>query len=365
MTRATEVRRTGGADVELVPLPPAPPFDSWTPALLDALSASLGRRVRFARGPDEPEGRALGPWAFPSALETADAELPPAWTGSLVVRIADREAEVRREDAALRFAAAHGLGAPTALACVELDDTPPAGDELRATHALVTAVPDLVPLPDLIGYNLKYADDLLGGFARAHATLHECDPHGLDEVVPVLSVADELARIDGTRFGVELAWLRAQTLPPTRLVLCHGGYQPMCVSGPPPGRWEDTGGPGSGLVAGNWNGALLAPREYDIAMTLTAFWMAPFFAPNRSERTAFKLIRNTLSNRYRLEYAAVAPFDAGALRFWLGFHALRGMARLADAYDYDGSRFAAPERGGLPSVIAPELGRLFKMQQRG
>jgi hypothetical protein len=281
-----------------------------------------------------------------------------------MVRLADRDAEARREDMALRFCEAHDLGAPRVLARVGLDGPPPVDTELRATHALVTRVPDLVPLPELIGYNLRYSDELLGGFARAHAALHACDPGGLEEFVPTLSVADELERIDGRRFAKELDWLRANAPAPTRRVLCHGGYQPLCASGPAPDRWEELGGPGCGLVAANWCGAVLAEREFDVGFTLACFWMAPYFAPDRSERTALKLIRNTLSNRYRLEYTAVAPLDPDALRFWLGFHAVRGMARLAGAYDYTGSLFAAPERGILPSVIAPELGRLFKMQRR-
>ena len=364
-TSPTPARRRGGADIEQVPPPPAPPLDTWAPALLDSVAAHLGQSVRYASGPEPSEDRSQGPWAYPFELATSEGELPSEWQGRLMVRLADSDTEVRREETALEFCAAHDLGAPAVLTGLDLGDVPQLDDEPRATHALVTSMPDLVPLPELIGFNLRYSDELLGGFARAHAALHDCDPSGLEASIPILSIADELDRIDEAPFTKELAWLREHTPPTARPVLCHGGYQPMCASGPPPDRWKELGGPGSGLVAGNWTGAVLAEREFDVGFTLACFWMAPYFAPDRSERTALKLIRNTLSNRYRLEYTAVAPLDLDALRFWLAFHAVRGMARLADAYDYTGSLFAAPERGNLPSVIGPELGRLFKMQRRG
>jgi hypothetical protein len=281
------------------------------------------------------------------------------------VRLGDGELELRREEAAMKFCAEHGIGVPSVLAFAALADSDHAGSGLRATHALVTRVPDLVPLPDLIGYNPKQGDALLGGLGRNHAAIHDCDARGLGSNVPVLSLADELDRIDERRFGPELAWLRNNLPPPAPTVLCHGNYQPFCVFGPGPARWEEFGGPGCGLITSNWCSALIAEREFDVGYTLVAFWIAPFFSPSRSERTAIKLIRNTLSSRYRLGYAATAGLDMERIRFWQAFHALRGVARLAEAYDYDGSPFAAPERGPLPTVIAPQLERLFKMQHRG
>jgi len=356
-------RRKGGPDVEHVYPAPAPAIDTWAPALLDALEVCVGSSVSFASGP-EAEPHVQGPWAFRFELASERGSLPPEWDGELTLRLGDGDAQLRREASAMRFCAAHDIGVPTVLALVDLGDRERAEPDLRATRALVTRVPDLVSLAEQIGWNPRHGEALLGGFARVHAALHDCDPSGLDSSVPVMSLHDELARIDQRRFASELAWLRDNAPPPAPNVLCHGNYQPFCLVGPGPARWDQFGGPGRGLITSNWCGALLAEREFDVSFTLVAFWIAPFFAPNRSERTATKLIRNTLSNRYRLSYAEAAHMDRGRVRFWQAFHALRGMARLADAYDYEGSPFAAPERGPLPDLIAPQLERLFKMQHR-
>jgi hypothetical protein len=357
-------RRKGGPDIEPVYPAPAPAIETWASALLEALAPCVGSRVSFASGP-ELEDHMRGPWAFRFELASERGPLPPAWRGQLTLRLGDGDAELRREEAAIRLCAAHDIGVPTVLALVDLGPSQNAGSELRATHALITRVPDLVWLPELIGFNASRGEALLRGFARAHVAVHGCDARELEASVPILSLAEELARIDERRFGAELAWLRDNAPPPAPNVLCHGNYQPFCVVGPGPASWDEVGGPGCGLITSNWCTALIAEREFDVGFTLVAFWMAPFFVRNRSERTAIKLIRNTLSNQYRLGYMAAAPIDRDRVRFWQAFHAVRGMARLADAYDYQGSPFSAPERGSLPNVIAPQLERLFKMQHRG
>lgn len=363
-TPSVTPRRKGGPPIEPVYPAPAPPIDTWAAALLDALASRVGSPVSFASGPDVEE-HTRGPWAFRCELASEQGTLPPEWAGQLMVRLGDGDAELRREEAAIRFCAAHDIGVPAVLAFVGLGRSDGAASDLRATHALVTRIPDLVGLPELIGFNGSRAEALLRGFAHVHVALHGCDARELDSSVPILSLPDELGRIDERRFSSEVAWLRDNAPPPAPSVLCHGNYQPFCVAGPGPAHWDDFGGPGCGLITSNWCTALIAEREFDVGFTLVAFWMAPFFVRNRSERTAIKLIRNTLSNQYRLAYAAAAGLDMDRIRFWQAFHAVRGLARLSDAYDYEGSPFAAPERGSLPTVIAPQLERLFKMQHRG
>jgi hypothetical protein len=356
-------RRRSGTDIELLVPAPAPTIESWTPALLDALTACAGVRVSFAREP-ELGTYSDGPWAFHCELTTDRGDLPPAWSGRLTLRLGDGDAELRREEAALRVCRANGLGVPEVLACVELGATENDGTELRATYALVTRAPDLIPLPDLVADNLRHSDEVVNGFALHHAALHDFDAQGLERCVPVLSITDEIERIDERRFGAHLDWLRAHTPPSARRTLCHGTYQPFCVTGPPSHRWDEVGGPGADLVILNWCGATLAEREFDVGYTLVALWMLPSFAKTRHERTAMKMVRNTVSNRYRLEYSSVAPLDLDRLRFWQAFHALLGMARLADAYDDEGSSFAVPQRAPLPATMGPELDRLFKMLRR-
>jgi hypothetical protein len=356
--------RKGGADIELLVPAPAPAIESWAPALLDALSSCAGTPVSFLRGP-ELGAHADGPWAFHFELAgSGPRALPPAWSGPLSLRLGDGDAELRREEAALRFCRTGGLSVPEVLASLDLGASGNDSSDLRATHALVTRVPDSLPLPELVEDNLRRSDELINGFARHHAALHDFDPDGLESCVPVLSVADELQRVDEDRFGAHVDWLRAHTHPSARIALCHGTYQPFCISGPPSDQWDEVGGPGGGLTISNWCGAILAEREFDVGYTLVALWMLPSFAKTRPHRTAMKMIRNTISNRYRVEYSSVAPLDLERLRFWQAFHALLGMARLGGAYDDDGSPFAAPHRAPLAAAMGPELDRLLTMLRR-
>jgi hypothetical protein len=356
------MRRRGGSDLEELVPAPAPDAEVWGVALLDALAAVVGTELAFATSP-VPLPHHEGPWAFGCELAPlGGGSVPPGWTGPLVVRVADAPQETARELAAIEANGAGGLGAPRVLASVLLDNSG-AGAGPVARSALVTAPPPGTPLPELIGYNLHQSGELLDGFAHHHAAIGSLPVRDL-EGVPTIAVADELARIDRAQFGEQLDWLEARIPGPGPLVLCHGGYQPLCVSGPGPEGWDAVGGPGHGLSATNWGGAVLAEREFDVAFTLVAFWFAPHFAPNRSERTAIKMIRNTLSNTYKLAYEEAVPLDGDRLRFWQAFHAVRGMARVAAAYDTEGSPFATGDRGPLPGVLGPELGRYFRMQHR-
>lgn len=363
------MRRRGGSDLEELVPAPAPDPSVWGVALLDALAPVAGTELAFLTSP-EPLPHHEGPWAFACELSAlGGGSLPPEWRGTLVVRVADAPQESAREVAAIEANHAGGLGGPTLLATVLLDaPSTPSGPVARS--ALVTAPPAGTPLPELIGYNLHQSGELLTGFARHHAAIGDLVIQGVsggdpgDSPIPVVDVAAELARIDRGRFGDQLAWLEARVPEPGPLVLCHGGYQPLCVSGPGPEGWDAVGGPGHGLAATNWGGAVLGERELDVAFTLVAFWFAPHFAPNRSERTAIKMIRNTLSNSYKLAYEEAALLDGDRLRFWQAFHAVRGMARVAGAYDTAGSPFATGDRGPLPAVLGPELDRYFRMQHR-
>jgi hypothetical protein len=247
---------------------------------------------------------------------------------------------------------------------VDLDDQGGAGEVAR--WALVTDAVTAVALPELIGFNLHHANDLLDGFAAHHDAIHRLDIDDLvaDGSVPVIDAQAEVGRIDAARYPAERAWLDEHVPASTTPVLCHGGYQPLAVFGPPADAWPDHGGPGKDLTVVNWCAAALAEPEYDVAFTLVAFWSAPFFAPNRSERTAIKMIRNTLLSTYKQGYAARRTVDPDRLRFWQAFHALRGIARLEGAYDHEGSPFAAADRGAVPVDLGPELHRHFRQLTR-
>ena len=375
---------------------PHPEPRTWQAALLAQLAAARGAAgdtgdggLAYARAPEALD-HAHGPWAFGIELTSSgrrdqaagdgDGGSPaadPVWPGPLTVRLGDVRAEVEREAAALAACATHGLGAPAVVADVRLDRDdreagPEAGggaggDATRPLWALVTTRPTDMALPDLIGRYLQQSDDLLVGFANHHADLHDRTAGAPPAGIPVIDPTAEVERIDVTRYAPTVAWLRAhapEPADPERAVLCHGGYQPLCVYGPGPDTWGDHGGPGGGLTATNWCGAVVAEREYDVAFTLVAFWSAPFFAPSRAERTAVKMIRNTLATTYRQAYGRRVALDPERLAFWQAFHAQRGVARLDGAFDATGSPYAVTDRGPLPAPLRDQLVRYVDLVVR-
>jgi hypothetical protein len=346
----------------------APPVDQWSAALLFAVEAETGRSVAFAEEP-VALGHSEGPWAFrcrlaqPVMWQRALRGEPDPETGGasvgLAVRLAPDRASVEREAAVMRLARRELQGAVAVRAVVQLDDGP------EPLWALLRDEVAGVDLPELIGFNLHHSDTLLRGFATHQADMHRIPTAELpDRGVPVIDAAEEVARIDAAHLPKQRRWLDEHLPAPAEAVLCHGGYQPMSVFGPRPDEWDAHGGPGRGLVTTNWCAAVLAEREFDIAYTLVALWSAPFFAKNRPERTAIKMIRNTLINTYKLGYEDAHPFDPERVRFWEAFHVLRGIARLQGVYDSTRSPFAPPDRGILPTELTSELPRRYQQLTR-
>jgi hypothetical protein len=337
-----------------------PDVGQWAPALTDALGLLIDRDVSLAV-PPTTRLDADGPWAFGFELVAAGGALPSEWLGPLIARVSDRRDELAKEERVLNFCAGHGLGVPQTLALVDLGTPPPAETVPAATHALILRAPGLPQLPEVVQFNLMDSGDLLGGFAAYHAAVHQLDPGDLLNDMPSVSLQEELPRIDRRRFAKQVEWLQQHAPPPGPTVLCHGAYNPLCVAAPSADQWKTDGGPGRGFVVSGWGGAYLAEREVDMAITLAMFWLAPHFAPNRTGRTAMRMIRNVLSSDYKSGYGALAPVDAIRLTYWQAFHALRALARIAGAYEGDGSAFAAADRRPLPASIAPELERLYKL----
>jgi hypothetical protein len=278
----------------------------------------------------------------------------------VAIRLAPDRASVEREASVMRVVGRRLGGAAPVHAVTQLPDAP------GSPWCLLRDGVAGVPLPELIGFNLHHSDALLEGFAA-----HQADFHGLpvgdlagEHSLPVVDARDEVARIDPGRWPKERRWLDEHVGAPAEPVLCHGGYQPMSVYGPPPEEWEAHGGAGRGLRTTNWCAAVIAEREFDVAYTLVALWSAPFFAKNRAERTAIKMIRNTLINTYKLGYQRAHPVDPERLRFWEAFHVLRGIARLDGHYDSTGSPFAPPDRGTLPTELSSELPRRYQQLTR-
>jgi hypothetical protein len=214
----------------------------------------------------------------------------------------------------------------------------------------------------LIGPHLNYFESVLAGFAHHHAALHN-QTAGLaaPEAIPTVDLLDVLGRIDEDRYPAQVAWLRAQMSGPGPDVLCHGGYEPRCVSGPGPDTWDTVGGPGHGLEIANWRNAAVAEREYDVGLTLMAFWVAPMFVDHRALRAQFKMIRNKLASRYLRSYADFGQLDDPKVAFWQAFHAQRVIAQLNGAYAHERSPFLAPAHGDVPKGLEKELARLFRI----
>jgi hypothetical protein len=336
----------------------APAIDSWSGPLLDACAASVGSELEYAEVPAALD-QAQGSWAFGFRLRAASMDPDNPWGVPLVVRIALDRGFLDREAAAMQLGRPCGAPEVRQIAALGPDDDQP-------RWALISAAATGVALPELIGFNLHHADDLLRGFAANHEAIHRLpvDDLGGDHPVPVIDAPAEVARIDPGRFPAERSWLDEHLPTRADVVLCHGGYQPLCVSGPPPADWLEHGGPGKGLSVANWSGAVLAEPEFDVAFTLVAFWSAPWFAKNRAERTAIKMIRNTLLNTYTLGYSPLRELDPDRLRFWRAFHAVRGLARLEGAYDGEGSPFESQDRGPLPDDLGAELSRHFRQLTR-
>jgi hypothetical protein len=257
----------------------------------------------------------------------------------------------------MRVSRAHGGGAPAVRTLVAVDS----GGHSEASWALVSDAASGVLLPELIGWNMRHSDALLRGFGAQHSAIHQIPVAELGDrpVVPLVSAAAELARIDATRFPAEWRWLQEHLPTAGEVALCHGGYHPWCVYGPPREQWAEHGGPGMGLTVLNWSGAVLAEPAFDVAHTLVAFWSAPYFAGSRGERAQIKMIRNSMLNTYTLGYTGYRALDPARLRFWRAFHALRGRARIDGAYDSAGSPFEPQDRGSLPCDLGPALERHF------
>ncbi|HEX3334379.1 MAG TPA: hypothetical protein VHS57_08555 [Acidimicrobiales bacterium] len=335
----------------------APRVDQWSDALLHALENATGTPVAFAEPPAALD-HSEGPWAFGCHLTR-----PVRWPGAeredngsdeIALRLAPDRASLEHEAAVMAAVQRQLNGAVRVHAVVQLDDGP------EPLWALVRDEVGGVGLPELIGFNLHHSDDLLRGFATRQAEIHGLPVTELvAQGVPVIDTEAEVARLDAGGLSKQRRWLDEHRPAPSEPVLCHGTYQPMSVFGPPPEDWEAYGGVGRGLVTTNWCAAVVAEREFDVAYSLVALWSAPFFAKNRPERTAIKMIRNTLINTYKRGYEDAHPTDPDRVRFWEAFHVLRGIARMEGLYDSAHSPFAPPDRGVLPSELATELPRRF------
>jgi aminoglycoside phosphotransferase (APT) family kinase protein len=262
----------------------------------------------LASGP-EPVLAGAGPDAYSFTLSTED----PRWSGTLVARVSSPVVLAREAGwiDALRRA---GYPVPEIVADRSSDGVvvfrPPAG--INLTSAMVD---DFMSVPGF-----------LAAFGRLHARLHDLDPdgaalpddsggdrlHPLDELLERASAEDVRAEVEA-----ELAWLDknrpGEGARP--VVACHGDLNPVHV-------YVADGDP-STAVPVNWTRARRAEAAFDVAGTVTAFWTGPLYVDGTVQRTALKMIRDSLISAYLKAYgeaAAAGPPDEEALRYWQAFH---------------------------------------------
>ena len=222
---------------------------SSTPA-----AAVVGSEVDFVDGPD-PLEPAQGPWAFGGRMAIAEPspdgearEVRGRWEAPLVVRLATHRSDLEREAVAMQVSRSGGCRRAGGARHRR-------GGDRRGGRTLVGA-----RLTGRLGRGTPRPDRLQPAPGRRASSWLRCasrrdPPAPVDHVgdaVPVIDAADEVARIDPIEFAAERGWLHEHLPSGGERVLCHGGYQPLCVFGPPADCWEQHGGPGHGLSATNW-----------------------------------------------------------------------------------------------------------------
>ncbi|HMG41359.1 MAG TPA: phosphotransferase [Acidimicrobiales bacterium] len=299
-------------------------FDPDTAAerVLAAAEAALGARPALAEGP-EPVIAGAGPDAYTFALDTDD----PEWSGQLVARTSASDV-LAREATWVQGLEARGFPAPE-LVCDRQDD-----------GLLVFRPPDGENLLTLMTTELMSLPDLLASFGRMHARLHglpvgdlaEPDDEASD---PVEELAELAAATTAGRKPVdrELGWLQAHRPATTGPdpgtgtdtdVLCHGDLNPGYVF-----VWR---GDEPRELAVNWMQARVGPPAFDVAATLTTFWIGPIYVANVAQRTMLKMARDSLASAYLAAYERTVgePLDETELAYWQAFHLCQLALHLAD-----------------------------------
>lgn len=320
-------RRTSSL-VETVDDPTTLTHEAVTTGLLSALSHHLGRRVDFADDLVLVDG-AFGPGTFSGMISVAGhGHLDDAWTGPLVMRVAesavpDDTQAIAREAAILAFATANGLPTPRPVTAATHTD-----NELGRAWLVATRPPGRSMI-ELIAENPLNAPAQLAVLADLQATLHALPAAtnpgftdlGFDLVDRAFVELQRLfALVESTAYAREQAWLLANLPATADPVLCHANLQPAHVV-------VDEGTATSTIT--NWARAGLADRELDVAMTLTVFWSAPLFARTLTERVALRVSRDWVSDLYLGAYEEAARLDGERLAYWRAFHACHQSARVA------------------------------------
>jgi aminoglycoside phosphotransferase (APT) family kinase protein len=295
-------------------------LDAVGTAVLDTAEAALGARPDLTTGPEAVLAGA-GPDAYSFELATDD----PGWSGLLVARTSDDDV-LANETAWIRALDAAGYPVPEVVADRSDDGVvvfrPPAGvnlagcmvDDFMAVPRFLAAFGQLharlhaLPVDDLVAAAAAGASNGDDG-AGSNGDDDNDDDAPLDELLDRATAEAVRADVD-----TELTWLDKFRPGEAPAVLCHGELNPVHV-------YVD-GGDTATAVPVNWTRARLAPRTFDVAATVTAFWTSPLYVDGTVQRTALKMIRDSLMSAYLKAYteASPEPLDDEALRYWQAFH---------------------------------------------
>lgn len=365
--------RSGGSDLDREAVAAAV-------LVLDAAEEALGTRPELFEGP-EPVLAGAGPDAYSFALLIDD----PAWTGTLVARCSPAGV-LGREAAWIGALGRAGYPVPeivadhhehgvvvfrppegTNLASAMVDDfmavpqflaalgrlharlhaldlaelglvTPPAAATMTkpatVTGPTTVTAPATVTDPATVTEPGTVADaaavvvpgtvaDAAAGADRAEPGLADLAAvtdraaasggrrHPVDELLERAGAAAVRAEVDA-----ELTWLdKSRPAEDARpLVPCHGDLNPVHV--------YVAGGDPATAVPVNWTRARAAEAAFDVAGTVTAFWTGPLYVDGTVQRTALKMIRDSLISAYLKHYseASAQVLDDEALRYWQAFH---------------------------------------------
>jgi aminoglycoside phosphotransferase (APT) family kinase protein len=290
-------------------------LDAVGTAVLDTAEAALGTRPDLTAGPEAVLAGA-GPDAYSFELATDD----PGWTGTLVARTSDVDV-LANETAWIRALDSTGYPVPEVVADRHDDGVvvfrPPAGvnlagcmvDDFMAVPRFLAAFGQLHARLHALSVDELVAAATAGNGADGNGPDDNDDDAPLDELLDRAASGAVRAEVD-----TELTWLDKFRPGEAADVLCHGELNPVHV-------YVD-GSDTATAVPVNWTRTRLGPRAFDVAATVTAFWTSPLYVDGAVQRTALKMIRDSLISAYLKAYseASPEPLDDEALRYWQAFH---------------------------------------------
>ena len=309
--------------------------------LTDALQALLSDHfhgpVTLAAEPARVTG---GFWASIHGFSIASSpgDLPPGWTGPLVLRVMPDRSRAERESIVQRAVAATGFPSPAVL-LAGYDES------LGGAFMVMPFAAGKSPLSGLGRGSLLRVPRLLRQLpvqlAEIAVRLHRVDPAPVaaaladggysasgNGVEPRLAVIRAAAGTHSRGFDRLLDWFADHRPDQPTLVVCHGDIHPFNLLVDSDGR----------VTVLDWTNGDLMPREYDIGFSAGLLRCAPFSVPKLA-RPVFDRLTSRLADRFVSVYERSFPVDPAMLAFFEALQYARCLAEVATA------------RSGLTNIV--------------